>query len=143
MNKVILMGRLVREPEVRYSTGESPLAIARYTVAVDRRVKREGDSQTADFISCIAFGWQAEFAEKYLHKGIKVAIVGRVQTGSYLNKDGKKVFTTDIVIEEQEFAESKNASAGNATAKPGNAPLPGGDGFLDIPDDIDKDLPFH
>ena len=104
MNKVILMGRLTRDPEVRYSQGEQATAIARYTVAVDRRFRRDGDSQTADFIGCVAFGRQAEFAEKYLRKGTKIALTGRIQTGSYTNRDGQKVYTTDVVVEEQEFA---------------------------------------
>ena len=130
MNKVILMGRLTRDPEVRYSQGEQATAIARYTLAVDRRFKRDGD-QTADFIGCVAFGKLGEFAEKYLRKGTKVVVTGRIQTGSYTNKDGQKVYTTDVVVEECEFAESKNA-AGAA-----------GDGFMNIPDGIDEELPFN
>ena len=106
MNKVILMGRLTRDPEVRYSQGETATAIARYTLAVNRRFQREGEAQ-ADFINCVAFGRAAEFAEKYLRQGIKIAISGRIQTGSYTNRDGVKVYTTEVVIEEQEFAESK------------------------------------
>ena len=106
MNKVILMGRLTRDPEVRYSQGEQSTAIARYTLAVDRRFRRDGDTQTADFINCVAFGRAGEFAERYFHKGTKIAVTGRIQTGSYTNKDGVKVYTTDIVVEEQEFAES-------------------------------------
>ena len=116
MNKVILMGRLTRDPEVRYSQAAEPLAIARYTLAVDRRFQRRdnsGNEQTADFISCVAFGRQGEFAEKYLKQGTKIAITGRIQTGSYTNKDGNKVYTTEVIVEEQEFAESKNASSGN------------------------------
>ena len=112
MNKVILMGRLTRDPEVRYSQGEQATAIARYTLAVDRRFKRDGD-QTADFIGCVAFGKSAEFAERYLHKGTKIVATGRIQTGSYVNKDGVKVYTTDVVVEDQEFAESKNSAASN------------------------------
>ena len=103
MNKVILMGRLTRDPEVRYSQGENAMAIARYTLAVDRRFNRNNDDQTADFIGCVAFGRAGEFAEKYLHKGTKVAVTGRIQTGSYTNKDGVKVYTTDVVVEDQEF----------------------------------------
>ena len=103
MNKVILMGRLTRDPEVRYSQGDQATAIARYTLAVDRRFKRDGDQQTADFIPCVAFGRAGEFAEKYFRKGTKVAITGRIQTGSYTNKDGQRVYTTDVVVEEQEF----------------------------------------
>lgn len=109
MNKVILMGRLTRDPEVRYSAGENATAVGRYTLAVDRRFKQEGQ-QSADFISCVTFGRNAEFAEKYLRRGIKIAITGRIQTGSYTNKEGQKIYTTDVIVEEQEFAESKNAS---------------------------------
>ncbi len=146
MNKVILMGRLTRDPEVRYSSGDSQTAVARYTLAVDRRFRRDGDSQTADFIGCVAFGRQAEFAEKYLRKGIKIAATGRIQTGSYTNKDGQKVYTTDVVIEEQEFAESKSASSENAGFVPADRPSPSsaaGDGFMNIPDGIDEELPFN
>ena len=138
MNKVILMGRLTRDPEVRYSQGENSMAIARYTIAVDRRVRRVGDQQTADFINCVAFGRSGEFAEKYFHKGIKIAVTGRIQTGSYTNKDGQRVYTTDVIVEEQEFAESKSASASNAGAA-GSAI---GDGFMNLPDGIDEELPF-
>ena len=109
MNKVILMGRLVREPEIRYSQNEKATAIARYTLAVDRKFKREGEQDT-DFINCTAFGKNAEFAEKYLRQGIKILVEGRIQTGSYTNRDGIKVYTTDVIIESCEFAESKNAS---------------------------------
>ncbi len=112
MNKVIMMGRLTKDPEVRYSTGDKPMAIARYTLAVDRRfTARKDGEQTADFINCVAFGKSGEFAEKYFRKGIKVAVTGRIQTGSYTNKDGQKVYTTDVVVEEQEFAESKGSAA--------------------------------
>lgn len=145
MNKVILMGRLTRDPEVRYSQGEQSTAIARYTIAVDRRFKRDGDA-TADFIGCVAFGRAGEFAEKYLRKGTKVAVTGRIQTGSYTNKDGQKVYTTDVVVEEQEFAESKNASSENAGYAPAGNPSPSnaaGDGFMNIPDGIDEELPFN
>ena len=155
MNKVILMGRLTRDPEVRYSQAAEPLAIARYTLAVDRRFQRRdnsGNEQTADFISCVAFGRNGEFAEKYLKQGTKIAITGRIQTGSYTNKDGNKVYTTEVVVEEQEFAESKAASdnyrGGNfgGQAAP-SAPTAGGsgsaDGFMNIPDGIDEDLPFN
>ena len=141
MNKVILMGRLTRDPEVRYSQGEQATAIARYTVAVDRRFRRDGDSQSADFIGCVAFGRQAEFAEKYLRKGTKIALTGRIQTGSYTNRDGQKVYTTDVVVEEQEFAESKNAN-GN-TGNQNSSSVPSSDGFMNIPDGIDEELPFH
>ena len=111
MNKVILMGRLTRDPEVRYSQGDNASAVARYTLAVDRRFRREGDQQTADFINCVAFGRSAEFAERYLRQGTKIAVTGRIQTGSYTNRDGQKVYTTDVVIEEQEFAESKSSGS--------------------------------
>ena len=149
MNKVILMGRLTRDPEVRYSQGENPLAIARYTLAVERRGSRSNnDEQTADFISCVAFGRAGEFAERYFRKGTKIAVTGRIQTGSYTNKDGVRVYTTDVVVEEQEFAESKNASSGNeggyqsgSYSRP--APSGAGDGFMNIPDGIDEELPFN
>ena len=150
MNKVILMGRLTRDPEVRYSQGENAMAIARYTIAVDRRFNRNNDDATADFIGCVAFGKAGEFAEKYLRKGTKVAITGRIQTGSYTNKDGQKVYTTDVVVEDQEFAESKAVSDANAggfrAAAPTPAPAPAsdaGDGFMNIPDGIDEELPFN
>ena len=139
------MGRLTRDPEVRYSQGATPLAIARYTLAVDRRFRRDGEA-TADFIPCVAFGRQAEHAEKYYHQGLRVTISGRIQTGSYTNKDGVKVYTTEVVVEEQEFAESKAASDANAggyQAAPAPAPsAPAGDGFMNIPDGIDEELPF-
>lgn len=157
MNKVILMGRLTRDPEVRYSQGESSTAIARYTLAVDRRFRRNGDGeQNADFIGCVAFGRSAEFAEKYFRQGLKVIVTGRIQTGSYTNKDGQKVYTTDVVIEDQEFAERKsqnpqtssNQQAGNQQAAPaasaGNYPssVSNGDGFTNIPEGLNEDLPY-
>ena len=180
MNKVILMGRLTRDPEVRYTQGDNSMAIARYTLAVDRRFSRNAnnDGNNADFISCVAFGKTAEFTEKYLKKGTKMAITGRIQTGSYTNKDGAKVYTTEVVVEDQEFAESKNASAGgnfggNGNNYAGNGNNYGGnggnsyggnggsynsganrapqqsagnsdslDGFMNIPDGIDEELPF-
>lgn len=144
MNKVILMGRLTRDPEVRYSQGEQSTAVARYTLAVDRRFNRN-DGQTADFIQCVAFGRSAEFAEKYFHKGIKVAVTGRIQTGSYTNRDGQKVYTTDVVVEEQEFAESKNAGGNEGGFIPAGNPNPSmaGDGFMNIPDGIEEELPFN
>lgn len=146
MNKVILMGRLTRDPEVRYSAGDNANAVARYTLAVDRRFRRDGEA-TADFIGCVAFGRQAEFAEKYFRQGIRIVITGRIQTGSYTNRDGVKVYTTDIVIEEQEFAESKAASQNNMQ-RTGSVPAPApssmsSDGFMNIPDGIDEDLPFN
>lgn len=150
MNKAILMGRLTRDPEVRYSQGESPMAIARYTLAVDRRFNRNGDENTADFISCVAFGKAGEFAEKYFRKGTKIAVTGRIQTGSYTNKDGVKVYTTDVVVEEQEFAESKNSNGNSGAVADngfggGSAPSASavGDGFMNIPDGLDEELPFN
>lgn len=147
MNKVILMGRLTRDPEVRYSQGETPMAIARYSLAVDRRFNRNSqDGQTADFINCVAFGRNGEFAEKYLRKGTKILAEGRIQTGSYTNKDGVKVYTTEVVVENQEFAESKSSQGsdgGYAPAQGSGAPAPAGagDGFMNIPDGIEE-LPF-
>lgn len=137
MNKVILMGRLTRDPQVRYSQGENTLAIARYTLAVDRRVKRDGEAQ-ADFISCVAFGRAGEFAEKYFRQGTKITISGHLQTGSYTNRDGQKVYITDVVVEEQEFAESKREST---NTPPPSVPADN-DGFMNIPEGIDEELPF-
>ncbi len=150
MNKVVLMGRLTADPDVRYSNnGDNQLCIARYTLAVDRRFKRDGEP-TADFIRCVAFGRSGEFAEKYFHKGIKIAVDGRIQTGSYQNKDGQTVYTTDVIVENQEFAESKAASEQNAGAAPQAAPkeeeptADAGDGFMNIPDSVDDSgLPFN
>lgn len=158
MNKVILMGRLTRDPDIRYSAGDSSSMVARYTVAVDRRFSRRNDDgeQTADFIGCVAFGRSAEFAQNYLHKGTKVVVTGRIQTGSYTNRDGQKVYTTDVVVEDQEFAESRaaaeqrgvNTSSYAPIDRP-SAPAPAqpddsiGDGFMNIPDGIDEDLPFN
>ena len=153
MNKVLLMGRLTRDPEVRYSTsGDQQLAIARYTLAVDRRFRRNGDDQSADFIRCVAFGRSGEFAEKYFHQGIKIAVEGRIQTGSYQDKDGKTVYTTEVVVENQEFAESKNADssasysapAASAPKKDAQPTADAGDGFMNIPDNVDDTgLPFN
>ena len=156
MNKVILMGRLTRDPEVRYSAGENSTAVARYTLAVDRRFGRRDGEATADFIGCVAFGRSAEFAEKYFRQGLKVVVTGRIQTGSYTNRDGQKVYTTDVVVEDQEFAESKAAaesrgvptgpSAQSSYSRPA-APQPSqaapADGFMNIPDGIDEELPFN
>ena len=136
MNKVILIGRLTSDPEVRYSQ-QNDTAIARYTLAVDRMFKRDGESQ-ADFIRCVAFGKPAEFAENYLHKGIKIAVTGRIQTGSYMNRDGQKVYTTDVVAESQEFCERKSDSPA-PSAQPSYDP----DRFMDIPEGIDEGLPFN
>ena len=152
MNKVILMGRLTRDPEVRYSAGENALAIARYTLAVDRRFRRDGEA-SADFISCVSFGRTAEFAEKYFRQGLKIAVTGRIQTGSYTNREGQKVYTTEVVVEDQEFAESKATSDANVGSfshaggfQQAPAPTPAadaGDGFMNIPDGIDEELPFN
>ncbi len=163
MNKVILMGRLTRDPEVRYSQGASQTAVARFSVAVDRRFKREGEPD-ADFFNCTAFGKQAEFVERYLHKGIKIVLSGRVQNDNYTNKDGQMVYSVRIMVDEIEFAESKNASAGNGYGgnaggynnngggfnnggfqSGGNTPAASGaaDGFMNIPDGIDEELPFN
>ena len=146
MNKVILMGRLTRDPDVRYTTGENPLAIARYTLAVDRRFHKDGEA-TADFISCVDFGRAAEFAEKYFRQGLKITISGRIQTGSYTNREGQKVYTTEVVVEEQEFAESKSSGDNGAAYYPPKqtpppAPADGADGFMNIPDGIEEELPF-
>lgn len=161
MNKVILMGRLTRDPEVRYSAGENSLAIARYTLAVDRRFRRDGEA-TADFINCVSFGKTAEFAEKYYRQGLKIVVGGRIQTGSYTNREGQKVYTTEVVVEEQEFAESKAASDNyhggssyqnnnygggynnnSAPAAPAGGSSVSADGFMNIPDGIDEELPFN
>ena len=154
MNKVVLMGRLTRDPEVRYSQGEPATAVARYTLAVERRFQREG-AQTADFIPCVVFGKSAEFAEKYFRQGMRMVISGRIQTGSYTNRDGQKVYTTDVVAEEVEFAESKATSdalrnnsgmGGGYQPQAPSAPSPSGaagDGFMNIPDGIDEELPFN
>ncbi len=166
MNRVVLMGRLTKDPEVRYSQGDSSMAIARYTLAVDRRRGRanQNDQQTADFISCVAFGKSGEFAERYLHKGTKICVSGRIQTGSYTRQDGTKVYTTEVVAEDQEFAESKSAqssgsdygsygaggygagsnAAQTAPSSSAGASAPGAiDGFMNIPDGIDEELPFN
>ena len=146
MNKVILMGRLTRDPEVRYSQGESSTAIARFSLAVDRRFRRDNDEQSADFINCVAFGKTAEFLERYGRKGTKFVLEGRIQTGSYTNKDGQRVYTTDVVVENVEFAESKSSSDNNGGFVPSDRPSPiraAGDGFKNIPDGIDEELPLN
>ena len=154
MNKVILMGRLTRDPEVRYSAGNNSMAVARYTLAVDRRFRRDGENN-ADFIGCVAFGKSAVFAEKYLRQGTKIIVTGRIQTGSYTNRDGQKVYTTDVVVEDQEFAESKAAASESgmmrqsapspmaASPMPSPAQASSADGFMNIPDGIDEELPFN
>ena len=143
MNKVFLMGRLTRDPEVRYSQGENATAVARFTLAVDRRFRR--DDASTDFIGCIAFGKTAETIEKYVRQGTKLLVTGRIQTGSYTNRDGQKVYTTDIYVEEMEFAESKKTAEANGqnTASPQQAAKSNGDGFMNIPDGIDEELPFN
>ena len=144
MNKVILMGRLTRDPEVRYSPGENSIAVARYTLAVDRRFRRDGEA-SADFIGCVAFGKAGEFAEKYFRQGMKVLVTGRIQTGSYTNRDGQKVYTTDIVVEDQEFAESKKdsgSSGQSSQTKPQPVPETDAEGFMNIPEGIEEELPF-
>lgn len=148
MNKLILMGRLTRDPEIRYSQGENSLAIARFSIAVDRRFKRAGEPE-ADFFNCTSFGKQAEFVERYLKQGTKILLSGRIQNDNYTNKEGQKVYSVQVMAEEIEFAESKNASAGgdNAGFRPAaQAPQPSqavGDGFMNIPDGIDEELPFN
>ncbi|SEU24197.1 single-strand binding protein [Lacrimispora sphenoides] len=146
MNHVILMGRLTRDPEVRYSQGERAMAVSRYTLAVDRRGRRNQDSeQTADFINCVAFNKAGEFAEKYFRQGMRVLVSGRIQTGSYTNREGVKVYTTDIVVEDQEFADSKGAAAaGNSQSINQNQYTDAGDGFMHIPDGVEEEgLPFE
>ena len=148
MNKVILMGRLTRDPEVRYSQGDSQMAIARFSLAVDRRFKRQGDTVTADFFNCTAFGKQGEFVEKYLKQGTKIVVTGRIQNDNYTNKEGQKVYSVQIIVEEIEFAESKNAVGGgnsfqSAPAGGSQEPMMPEDGFMNIPDGIDNTLPFQ
>ena len=153
MNKVSLIGRLTRDPEVRYSQGASQTAVARFSIAVDRRFKRDGEPD-ADFFNCTAFGKQAEFIERYLRKGVKIVVCGRIQNDNYTNKDGQMVYSVRVMVDEIEFAESKNASAGNGDGgyngggyMGGNnsapAPSGAGDGFMNIPDGIDEELPFN
>ena len=149
MNKVILMGRLTRDPEIRYSAGENQTAVARYTLAVDRRFRRQGDEQTADFINCVAFDRAGEFAEKYFRQGMRVLVSGRLQTGSYVNKDGQRVYTTEVILDDQEFADSKGAASdmgGYGQSAPSQRPAPTsaiGDGFMNIPDELLKEMPFE
>ena len=153
MNKVILSGRLTRDLEIRYSQGENSTAIARGALAVDRRFKRNGDDQTADFINIVAFGKTAEFMEKYMGtKGQKIIVCGRIQTGSYTNKEGQKVYTTDVIVEECDFASDKNSNGGNTSASTPSKPAlsrsepsqaTSMDGFMNIPDGLDEELPFN
>lgn len=137
MNKVILMGRLTRDPDVRYSQTDSNMAIARFSLAVDRRFKKQGDTVTADFFNCTAFGKQGEFVEKYLKQGTKIVVIGRIQNDNYTNKDGQKVYSVQIMVEEIEFAESKAAGQSQQ-----NDSMPG-DGFMNIPDGVESELPFN
>lgn len=147
MNKAILCGRLVRDPDVRYSTGEKSMAIAKYTLAVERRGKKKEGEQSSDFINCIAFDKSGEFAEKYFKQGLRVLVSGRIQTGSYTNKEGRKIYTTDVIVEEQEFADGKNKTMEKYSDKdPGPSPYGNvdSDGFMHIPDGIeDPGLPFN
>ena len=144
MNRVILMGRPTRDPNISYSQSGDNMAIARFTLAVDRRGRQADNQQTADFIGCVCFGKQAEFVEKYIRQGTKIAVTGRIQTGSYTNKDGQKVYTTDVVLDDIEFAESKNSgNTDNYSAPSRPSPSDAGDGFMNIPDGIDEELPFN
>ena len=149
MNKVILMGRLTRDVEVRYSQGETSTAVARFSLAVDRRFQRDSSDQNADFINCVAFGKTAEFLERFGRKGTKFVVEGRIQTGSYTNKEGQRVYTTDVVVEQVEFAVSKSAAQSNGGGftpmdnRPTPGAVPSGDGFMNIPDGIDEELPFN
>lgn len=143
MNKVILMGRLTRDPELRYSAGENATAIARFSIAVDRRFRKGGDGAEADFFNCTAFGRQGEFVEKYLKKGTKILLSGRIQNDNYTNRDGQKVNAVQIIAEEIEFAESRGASGGQEPAESqSRASMPVNDGFMNLPDSSDEDLPF-
>ena len=155
MNRVILMGRLTRDPDVRYSSGENSMAIARYTLAVDRRGRRaqgaNGQEQTADFIQCVAFDRAGQFAEKYFTKGMRVLVSGRIQTGSYTNKEGQRVYTTEVIVDDQEFADSKNSSGSSSSSydsyQSQSRPQPSAaasEGFMNIPDGVDDEaLPFN
>ena len=148
MNKVILMGRLTRDPEIRYSQGDSQLAIGKFSIAVDRKFKKQGDTVTADFFNCTAFGKQAEFVEKYLKQGTKIVVIGRIQNDNYTNKEGQKVYSVQIMVEEIEFAESKSAAASNAGSfqnmpMSNTEPMAPEEGFMNIPDGIESSLPFN
>ena len=140
MNKVNLIGRLTRDPDVRYTQGDSPMTIAKFSLAVPRKIKQENQPD-CDFINCVSFGKSAEFAERYFRKGIKIAVTGRIQTGNYTNKDGVKVYTTDVIVEEQEFCESKNTN--QQESRPQQQSMVNSDGFMNIPDEIDEELPFN
>lgn len=149
MNKVIISGRLTRDPDIRWTQGQDQMCIARYTLAVDRRGQKKEGQQNADFISCIAFKKGAEFAEKFLHQGTKIMVTGRIQTGSYQDRNGNKVYTTDVIVEEQEFAESKKdenppTSRNNHNDGWDAAPSDIGEGFMNIPDGVDgEELPWN
>ena len=138
MNRVFLMGRLTKDPNVTYTQGAEAMCIARYTLAVDRRGKKQDGQQNADFISCVAFKEKAEFTEKYLKQGTKILVEGHIQTGSYKNKDGQTVYTTDVIVDTQEFAESKKDTQDNAPSAPADK-----DGFMNVPDGLDEELPFN
>lgn len=138
MNKVILMGRLTRDPDVKYSSGENAMAIANYTLAVNRKIAKKGEEKTADFFNCVAFGKSGEFVERYFRKGLKIVVTGRLQNESYTNKEGQKINTTKVIVEEQEFAESKGSSDNN-----NNAVQTSDDGFMQIPEGLDEELPFN
>lgn len=142
MNKVILIGRLVRDPEIRWTQGQDAKCTARYTLAVDRKVKKDSNQQNADFISCVSWGKTAEFVEKYLKKGIKIAAEGRIITGNYTNKEGNKVYTTDVAVDICEFVESKKAAGEESNTNPNTQPNTDNDGFMNVPDEIDDELPF-
>lgn len=142
MNKVILLGRLTRDPEIRHSSGENPMAIASYTLAVNRTRKNNGQEE-ADFFNCVVFGKSAEFAERYFKQGTKILIVGKVQNNNYTNKEGKKVYGVQILVDEQEFAESKSAYGKNNDQEPQKSIDESGDGFMNIPDGINEELPFN
>lgn len=145
MNKVILLGRLARDPETRYGGANDSMAVCRYTLAVDKKFKKDGEA-IADFINCISFGKSAEFAEKYFTKGLRVAVSGRIQTGSYTNRDGQKVYTTDVVVEEHEIAQSRSEASNQQESNRQPEISPYGkdkdNGFMNIPDGIDDELPF-
>lgn len=148
MNKLILMGRLTRDPEIRYSQGDSQLAIGKFSIAVDRKFKKQGDTVTADFFNCTAFGKQAEFVEKYLKQGTKIVVIGRIQNDNYTNKEGQKVYSVQVMVEEIEFAESKSAAASNAGSfqnmpMSNTEPMAPEEGFMNIPDGIESTLPFN
>lgn len=141
MNKVILCGRLTKDPEVKYTSGATQMCIAKYNLAVERRYKKDGEA-SADFINCTVFGKPAEFVEKYLKKGTKVVVSGRIQTGNYTNKEGQKIYTTDVVVEEQEFAESKNQNNGAYQNQAAPQKMPADTDFMSIPDSFESELPF-